>query len=404
MKILIANVGSTSLKFKLYEFPKEQILVQGKIENIGSDSSPVSYKTLTGEEVNTEIAMPRYQDGIHYLMDLLRDNSALLSDLSELSAVGFKTVFAGPRGTGPGAVELNEEVLAAMEDYAFIAPAHNPPYIEAIRLFRQELPQTPMMGLFEPAFHSSIPEEAYTYSIPREWREELHIRKYGFHGASHRYIATRVSDYLGLAPEAADNLKLISCHLGGSSSMAAILGGKSVETSMGLSPQSGVPHSNRTGDLDPFAVLYVQKRLGLSVDETAEQLCKNSGLKGLSGISGDIPELETVAEGGNDEARLALSVFVYQVACAIGALCVPLNGLEVLVFTGGIGERGTNIRSKVLAKLGYLGIELDQEKNQAAFGAEATISTPDSKVKVLVLPTNEELIVAREVRTLLEKN
>ncbi len=396
MKILVANVGSTSFKFKLYEMPAEQILAQGRIESIGSVDSPYQFE-VGGSKVSGSERFPDYKDAISMTIKFLTEGeNAVLSSLASLSAVGFKTVH------GKGMREcryLDEQTLVAMEAYNFLAPAHNPPYINAIRIFASLIPQTPLVGLFEPAFHRNIPDYAYTYGIPYELAEKHEIRKYGFHGASHRYIAERAPALLALDPRSA---RIISCHLGGSSSICAIKNGQSVDTSMGFSPQSGILNAKRCGDLDPFIALYLQKVEGFSTDQVADLLHAKSGLLGIAGTSGDMKQIVQAAEQGDDRARLAIDAFCYGVKHYIGAYFVTLEGLDALIFTGGIGERGALVRRKICQGLECLGVQLDGGANELADG-EQVISSPESKVTVAVIPTNEELIVAREVKELLDR-
>jgi acetate kinase len=281
-----------------------------------------------------------------------------------------------------------------MRDFAGVAPLHNPIYLTAIGFFREVLPDTPLWALFETTFHQTIPAEAHAYAVPKAWREEFGIRRYGFHGASHWYISERVPQLLG---RSAEGLRIISCHLGGSSSLCAVRDGKSVDTTMGFSPQSGVPQSARNGELDPFVPLYLIETHGWTAEQVRKALCEESGLKGLSdGLSGDIPPLEKAAAAGNTDAQLALDCFVYEVAKAIGGLWVACGGCDALVFTGGIGERGVSIRSRVCERLACLGVRIDDERNANPPG-ETTISTDDSSACVLIIPTNEEIIVARRI-------
>ncbi len=396
MKILVANVGSTSFKFKLYDLPSELIVAQGKIENIGSTESPCQFEVGASKDCGTE-KFAGYEDAIRRTIQFLTEGEqAVLRSLASLSAVGFKTVH------GKGMREcryLDEQSLAAMEAYNFLAPAHNPPYINAIKIFAKLVPDTPLVGLFEPAFHRTIPDYAYTYGIPYELSQKHDIRKYGFHGASHRYIAERASSFLGLDPRTA---RIISCHLGGSSSVCAIKNGQSVDTSMGFSPQSGILNAKRCGDLDPFIALYLQKTDGLSVEQVADLLHSKSGLLGIAGISGDMKQIVQAAEQGNARAKLAINAFCYGVKHYIGAYFVTLEGMDALVFTGGIGERGALVRKKICQGLECLGVHLDNKANELV-GGEQIISTPESKVIAAVVPTNEELIVAREVKELLDR-
>jgi acetate kinase len=394
MKILVVNVGSTSLKFRLFEMPDECVLAEGRIERVGAARSPVSYRTGHGSWRRMEAECGDQRAAIEHAVRLLADGSdGTLTRLDDLAAIGFKPVHARDIADS---VFITDAVIKAMEEYVFLAPAHNPPYIEAFRTFRELLPNTPLVGVFEPAFHRSIPDHARTYGIPYEWTEKHAIRRYGFHGASHRYVSLRVPQLVG---RPADALRVISCHLGGSSSICAIQGGMSLDTSMGLSPQSGLPHSNRCGDLDPFVVLYAMVREGLTPEEMAAQLATNGGLKGISGLSGDVRDLEEAAARGNARAELALRVLAYEARKYIGAYVAVLEGLDVLAFTGGIGENAAAIREGICRGLECLGITLDAGRN-ATHAGEGIISTENSAVTVVVIPANEELVIARETTRL----
>ena len=370
MRLLIANIGSTSFKYRLLDMPKEQVIAEGRVERIGQPGS----------------ACPDYDSAIHRCL-------AEIGDPSAIGAVGFKAVHAGPLS---GAHLVDDCVLRAMEEFSFHAPAHNPPYIAAIRAFRKALPNLPLVVLFETAFFDSMDEAATTYAVPWRWREELGVRRYGFHGASHRAASERAQQLLNLP-----GLRHISCHLGGSSSVAAIRGGVAVDTSFGMSPQSGLPQNNRTGDIDAFAVLYVMKRLELGVDEMARLLANESGLAGISGSSGDVRDLASAAAAGDPRAQLAIDVFVRAVRHYLGAFLVELGGADVLTFSGGIGENSAAIREAVCAGLADLGIELDKGRNLAVCG-EGKISAGASRTTVMVIPADEERIVARAAAELVQ--
>ncbi len=363
MRVLVTNIGSTSFKYRLLELPGEQPLVEGRVERIGQPGSEC----------------PDYAVAIRRCM-------AAVGDPSSLDAVGFKAVHAGPLS---GAHRVDESVLEAMEAFSFHAPAHNPPYIAAIRAFQKALPNVPLVVLFETAFFDSMDDAATTYAVPWRWREELGVRRYGFHGASHRAASERVRQLLNR-----NGLRHVSCHLGGSSSVAAIRGGVAIDTSFGISPQSGLPQNNRCGDIDAFAVLFVMKRLGIGVDEMARILATESGLAGISGTAGDLRDLEDSAAAGNCRARLAIDVFVRSVRHYVGAFLVELGGVDVLTFSGGIGENSAAVREAVCAGLGELGIELDRARNQAVCG-EGRISPDTAHTAILVIPADEERIVAR---------
>ena len=328
-----------------------------------------------------------YPAAIRKCIAAIAGEGKALKNLSEIGAVGFKAVHAGPHNTPQ---LIDDEFLAAMEEFSFLAPAHNPAYIAAIQAFREELPGVPLVAVMEPFPYRFMDEASTTYAVPYEWRRDFGIRRYGFHGASHRSASERIQALLGRK-----NLRHISCHLGGSSSLAAFHDGVAIDVSMGASPQSGLPQNNRVGDVDVFAVLHMMKKLGLDSDGMAALLGSRSGLAGISGTSGDIRDLDQAAAAGNKLARLALDVFVHAIRHYLGAFLLELGGLDVLTFSGGIGENSVEIRSAVCRNLTAFGVELDEERNRTARG-EGAISTEGSAVKVLIVPANEEVIVARE--------
>ncbi len=371
MKILIANIGSTSFKYRLLETDGERVLGQGRVERIGQ----------AGGEC------PDHDAAIRRALEEVVGPGLPLGAVSDLAAVGFKAVHAGPLG---GARLVDDAVLAAMEDFAFVAPAHNPPYLAAMRAFRRLAPSLPLVALFETAFFDRLDEATTTYAIPYEWTR-MGVRRYGFHGASHRAASERAQAVLGRP-----DLRHVSCHLGGSSSVAAIRAGVAVDTSFGLSPQSGLPQNNRVGDMDAFAALFVMKKLGLDTDAMARILAGQSGLAGIGGGTGDVRDLEEAAARGDARARLALDVFVQAVRHYLGAFVVKLGGLDVLTFSGGIGENSADVRAAVCAGLGELGIRLDPARNAAAAG-EAVLSPDGARVTILLVPADEERIVARAV-------
>ncbi|HSU55166.1 MAG TPA: acetate kinase [Candidatus Dormibacteraeota bacterium] len=394
MKILVANLGSTSLKWRLFDFSngEERMLHKGGFEKVSD-----------------------YPNAIGDCLAQLTEAGHIKSE-QDLAAIGFKTIMA--RGVN-GCVRLDEDVVEAMEAFCCIAPAHNPPYISGIRLFAQRMPSVPLVGLFETAFYQWVPEAATRYAVPDSWHE-AGVRRWGFHGASHKFVAERSAELLGREDVAErarrlyvdnattairkPNLRVISCHLGGSSSITGILNGAAIGTSMGLSPQSGLPQNNRVGDLDPFALPFMMRSAGLKLEEVEKLLCKESGLKALSGGFNDFRDVEEQAAKGNSKAQLALDVFVQQARHWIGAFYLELNGADALVFTAGIGENRADFRRAVCANLDQLGIELDEEKNKKVKAEEAVLSTASSRVKIFVIPTNEELVVAREVKRHLESS
>jgi len=391
MKILIANLGSTSLKWRLFEFAdgQEKLLHKGGFERVTD-----------------------YPKVIDDCLSQLREAGHIGSE-EDLAAVGFKTIMA--RGVN-GCVHLNDSVLKAMEAFSNIAPAHNPPYIAGIRLFSERMPAVPLIGLFETAFYQWVPEAAVRYAVPDSWHE-AGVRRWGFHGASHKFIAERSAELLaredvaerarrlyennGTSRVREPALRVVSCHIGGSSSVTGILNGVAIGTSMGMSPQSGLPQNNRVGDLDSFALPFLMGSKGLTLDEAETILSTESGLKALSGGDNDFRYIEEKAAAGNVKAQLALDVLAYQTRHWLGSFYLQLNGADALVFTAGIGEHRSGFRQAVCANLDQLGIQLDLEKNKAAKAQEALISSPSSRVKVMVIPTNEELVVAREVKRFL---
>jgi len=392
MRILVANVGSTSFKHKLIDTETGEALAKGGVERVGNPPSRLVHSVPSkGVEVEREIDAPDHNSAIRACLELLTDpDLGAIGSLDEVDGFGFKAVFA--KGITRSAL-VTDEVIRAMEEYSPVVPVHNPPYIAAMRALKEIAPEKPQVAVFETWFHETLPDYARIYGVPHEWLERHGIRRYGFHGASHRYISERVPQMLGVNP---GELRLISCHLGGSSSLCAIKGGRSVDTSMGFSAQSGLMQGTRCGDFDAFALLYVMEKEGLSVEEARRVLSKESGLKGVSGVSADMRDILRAMEEGNERARLAFEAFCYEVKKFIGAYAAAMGGLDAIAFTGGMGERSPKVRAKVCEGLKFLGVELDPERNERATGGEAVISKEGSRVTVLVVPTNEELIVARE--------
>jgi len=392
MHILVANIGSTSFKYRLFDMQSETQIARGGVERIGAPESRC-FVEIKGQRYELTAHVPDHAAAVRQCLAQLTDpQTGCLKDAREVAAIGFKAVHGGRIS---GVQLVTEEVLAAMEEMVPVAPAHNPPYIRAMRILRENLPEIPLVAAFETDFHSTIPDHNRFYAVPYEWAE-WGVRCWGFHGASHRYIATRTAEIFGR-----NDLRVISCHLGGSSSVCAISGGKSVFTSMGMSPQSGLPNNNRVGDFDPFALPVIMKHTGKSLEEILNVLATQSGLLGLSGVSTDLRDIMAAAAEGNQRARLAVDVFVAAIRKYVGASLVELGGADVLVFTGGIGENQPEIRSAVCRNLSELGIVIDEEKNQTARG-ECEISSPAGRVRIWIIPTNEELVVARQTKALLE--
>ncbi len=393
MKVLVANLGSTSFKYRLFDMSDEQQIARGGIERIGEAESPCFVEVDGGRR--EEIAsVPDHAEAVRRCLAQLTDpESGCLKSAGDVSAIGFKAVHGGAVS---GVQRVTSELLGAMEEMNGVAPAHNPPYINAMRLLHEQLPKIPLVAAFETDFHQTIPDRNRYYAIPYEWASEGLVRRWGFHGASHRYIAVRTAELLGR-----NDLRVISCHLGGSSSLAAIRNGVSVGNSLGMSPQSGLPHNNRVGDFDPFALPVIMKRTGKSLEEVLDDLACKGGLLGLSGVGGDIRDVSDAAEQGNERAQLALDVFAGAVRQYLGAYLVELGGADAIVFTGGIGENRASFRTQVCEGLEELGIVLDAEKNVATRD-EAPIHADSSRTQIWVVPTNEELIVARQAKQLLE--
>jgi acetate kinase len=391
MYILVANLGSTSFKYRLFDMATEHVLARGGVERIGATQSRSYAETERGSR-EREAPVPDHAAAVEACLQLLCDSEiGVLKDAQELAAIGFKAVHAD-RLTGVHRVDA--KVLAAMEAYNDVAPAHNPPYVRAMRLLAEKLPQIPLVAAFETAFHETIAKAERTYAVPLEWVEQHGIKKWGFHGASHRYVAYRAGQLLG-DPAA----RIISCHLGGSSSVCAIQDGKSRANSLGMSPQSGLPHNNRVGDFDPFALPAIMRATDKSLEEVLDDLACRSGLLGLCGMN-DLRDIEAAAAKGDINAKLAFYVFVSSVRHYLGAYLLLMNGTDAIVFTGGIGENSANVRQAVCTPLDWFGIELDSEKNRTARG-EARINTERSRVDIWIMPTNEELIVARQAKALL---
>ena len=389
MLILVCNVGSTSLKYKLFNMPCTDILVEAKTERVGRDDAIFSYRNNQNgfTEKLEGIPVPGYADGIRlFLRYLLGEECGALKSIGELEAIGFKTVLA--KGYY-GVHELTDEVLAAMEAYVTVAPAHNPPYIEAIRVFRSLLPDRLMVGCFETAFHTTIPLSRRLYALPYEWYEQYGICRLGYHGASHGYIARQIRARAG------EHFRLISCHMGGSGSICAIEDGRSVDTSFGFSLQTGIPHANRSGDMDAYVIPFLLSQ-GMTMDEIMQGIDKKGGLLGISGVSNDLRDIQEAAEQGSERAQLAIDAFCDAVVKYIGAFYAELGGMDYLVFTGGIGENSVLVREKVCSRLACLGVKFDAERNGAVRG-EGVISAPDSPATVLVLPTNEEVGIAQTI-------
>ena len=396
MNILVINCGSSSLKYQLINSETEGVLAKGLCERIGIDGM-LTYQPEGGEKEKSEIAMPTHTEAINaVLAALTNEKSGVIKSLSEVGAVGHRVVHGGEKFTS--SCLINDESMKAIEECNDLAPLHNPANLIGIRACQELMPGVPMVAVFDTAFHQTMPDVAYTYGIPYEYYEKYKVRRYGFHGTSHSYVSKRTAEIVG---KPYDQMKIIVCHLGNGASISAVNCGKSVDTSMGLTPLEGLVMGTRSGDLDPAIIDFVGKKEGLSLDEMNEVLNKKSGMLGISGVSSDGRDLEAAAETGNKRAQLALDVFDYRVIKYIGAYAAAMNGVDAIAFTAGIGENNIKMRKDVCSILTYLGVKLDEDKNNVR-GEERIISADDSKVQVLLVPTNEELAIARETLALVK--
>ena len=391
MNVLVINCGSSSLKYQVINSDSEEVLAKGLCERIGLDGRLVYQKAGCDKEI-TDADMPTHKQAIQMVLDaLVNPNTGALKSLEEIGAVGHRLVHGGEKFAC--STVLNEEVLKVVEECSDLAPLHNPANLIGVRACQELMPGVPMVGVFDTAFHQTMPEKAYMYGLPYEYYDKYKVRRYGFHGTSHSFVSKRAAE---LVEKPYDQVKTIVCHLGNGASICAVENGKSVDTSMGLTPLEGLVMGTRSGDIDPAILEFISKKEGLDIAGLMNMLNKKSGVFGLSNnLSSDFRDLEEGADSGNNEARIALEVFAYRVAKYVGSYVAAMNGVDVIAFTAGIGENSGTVRSSVLKYLGYLGISVDEEANNKR-GEEIAISTADSKVKVMVIPTNEELAIARE--------
>ena len=390
MNVLVINCGSSSLKYQLINSDTEAVLAKGLCERIGIDGRLV-YQLAGHDKEITEAPMPTHKEGIQMVLDaLVNPKTGAVKSLSEIDAVGHRVVHGGEKFAQ--SVVLNEEVLAKVEECNELAPLHNPANLIGIRVCQELMPGVPMVGVFDTAFHQTMPQKAYLYGLPYEYYEKYKVRRYGFHGTSHSFVSKRLAEFLNLDY---NNSRLIVAHLGNGASISAVLDGKCVDTTMGLTPLEGLVMGTRSGDIDPAIMEFIAKKENLDIDGIMDVLNKKSGVEGLSGVSSDFRDLEAAYHEGNPRAIAACEVFAYRVAKYIGAYVAAMNGVDAIAFTAGIGENTSFIREKILAYFGYLGITMDKEANMVR-GEDKIISTPDSKVTVCIIPTNEELAIARE--------
>lgn len=397
MKVLVINCGSSSLKYQLIDSDTEAVIAKGLCERIGIDGR-LTHQTMGKDKFTVDVPMPEHNAAVKYVLDALLDQEkGAITSLSEIDAVGHRIVHGGEKFAN--SVVISDEVMEAIEECNDLAPLHNPANLIGIRACQSHMPGVPMVAVFDTAFHQTMPDKAYTYAIPYEYYENYKIRRYGFHGTSHSFVSKRLAELIG---KDIKDTKMIVCHLGNGSSITAVDGGKSVDTSMGLTPLAGLPMGTRSGDIDPAILEFIAGKEGKSVEEITTILNKKSGVSGLSGVSSDFRDLDAGMKDGNDRCRLALDVFCYSVKKYIGAYAAAMGGLDAIAFTAGIGENNPYVRRMATTGLEFMGIDIDEEKNEVR-GAETKISTDSSKIQVWVVPTNEELAIARETVELVSK-
>ena len=391
MKVLVINCGSSSLKYQVLDMTNEELICKGLVERIGMEGSVISHTKTGMDKFVLEAPMKDHKDAIGHVIDALKDaDHGVVKDMSEIGAVGHRVVHAGEKFAH--SVLITDDVIKALEECVELAPLHNPPNLLGIAACQELMPGTPMVGVFDTAFHQTMPPQSYIYAIPYEYYEKYGIRRYGFHGTSHKYVSERAAEMLNVNIE---DLKIITCHLGNGASVSAIKRGKCIDTSMGLTPLEGLVMGTRSGDIDPAIVTYIREKENLEQGVANEILNKKSGMLGISGVSSDFRDIEAAAEEGNERAMLALKVFAQRVKFYIGGYIAEMNGVDAIVFTAGVGENDMGMRDIICNEMGNLGIKLDLVKNKVR-GKEMVISSEDSKVKVLLIPTNEELMIARD--------
>ena len=397
MKILVLNCGSSSSKYALYNMDTKEMMTSGGAERVGLDGAFVKVKLANGEKKQIMHDIPEHTEGVKFIFSLLTDPEiGVIKDLKEIDAVGHRMVHGGEKFNK--SVLLTDEVLKVFEECSDLAPLHNPANLKGVKAVSELMPGLPQVGVFDTAFHQTMPDYAYMYAVPYELYEKYGIRRYGFHGTSHRYVAKRVCDFLGVKPE---DKKIITCHIGNGASIAAVDGGKCVDTSMGLTPLEGVMMGTRSGDIDGGAVAFLQKKLGLDADGISDLLNKKSGVLGITELSSDMREVEAACEKGEPKAVLAMNMYNYRIKKYIGAYAAAMGGVDIIVFTAGVGENQWSTRQESCEGLEFLGVKIDKELNKGLRGVEKIISTADSKVTVCIIPTDEELMIATDTMELL---
>lgn len=396
MKILVINCGSSSVKYQLMNMEDESVMAKGNYERIGMEGSFLTHK-VNGEKYKYEKEAKTHEEAIRFIMQQLTDaEHGVIASLDEINAIGHRIVHGGEKFTQ--SVVVTDEVIKGIEDAIKFAPLHNPGHLQGIRACQKELPGKPNVTVFDTAFHQTMPKEHYLYPIPYKYYEKYSVRKYGAHGTSHKYVSSRIAELLGKKPE---ELKIINCHIGQGASLCAIQDGKCIDTSMGLTPLGGIAMGSRSGDLDPSVVTYIMEQENITPAEMNRILNKESGLLGISGISADNRDILEEAQKGNERAKLAIKEYCYIIAQYIGKYAVSMNGVDVITFAGGVGERGPDERAEICSYLSFMGVELDREANKVK-AVEKEISTPNSKIKVWIVPTEEELMIARETLQLVK--
>ena len=396
MKILVLNCGSSSIKYALYNMDDKSVMTSGGAERVGLDNAFVKVKLANGEKKQIMHDIPEHTEGVKFIFSLLTDPEiGVIKDLSEINAVGHRMVHGGEKFNK--SVVLTDEVLRAFEECNDLAPLHNPANLKGVNAVKELMPGLPQVGVFDTAFHQTMPAKAYMYAIPYELYQQYGVRRYGFHGTSHRYVSARVCEILGVKPE---EQRIITCHIGNGGSVAAVDKGKCIDTSMGLTPLEGLMMGTRSGDIDGGAISFIQKKQNLDADGISNLLNKKSGLLGITGISSDMREIDAAAKNNDERAVLALDMYFYRIKKYVGAYAAAMGGVDTIVFTAGVGENQANMREEVCRNMEWMGVKLDVEKNVGIHGEEAIISTPDSKVKVVVVPTDEELMIATDTMEL----
>ncbi len=399
MNILVLNCGSSSIKYKLFEMNEKKVLAQGGIEKIGMPGSFIKFSLPSGEKKIQEMPIPEHTKGVEIIFDVLTNKEyGVLKSLDEIDAVGHRMLHGGSKITKSSI--LTQEVLDIFASYNHLGPLHNPANLKGVNAVKAIRPNLPQVGVFDTAFHQTMPDYAYMYALPYEYYEKYDVRRYGFHGTSHRYVSKRVCEFLGVNPI---GTKIITCHIGNGGSISAVVDGKCVDTSMGLTPLEGLMMGTRCGDIDPAIIPYLMKHANLSADEIDTIMNKKSGLLGISGKTSDMREIQDLIDSGDKRALLAQQMYYYRVRKYIGSYAAAMGGVDIVLFAGGVGENKWNCREEACRGLEFMGIKLDVEKNKTIMGEEAIISTPDSRVKVCVIPTDEELMIATDTLALVKK-